>query len=49
LIIPHGKTQLQVGDRLAVVARKEDEDAIRTLMRKNNQNEDKEVKEETAS
>jgi Trk K+ transport system NAD-binding subunit len=34
LIIPHGKTQLEVGDRLAVVARREDEKAIRALMRK---------------
>ena len=34
LIIPHGKTQLQVGDRLVVVARREDEEAVRALMRK---------------
>ncbi|MBN1454318.1 MAG: chloride channel protein [Anaerolineales bacterium] len=34
LIIPHGETQLQVGDQLAVVARREDEDAIRALARR---------------
>jgi CBS domain-containing protein len=34
LIIPHGKTLLEVGDQLAVVARREDEDAIRMMARR---------------
>lgn len=34
LIIPHGKTVMEVGDQLVVVARREDEDAIRTLARR---------------
>lgn len=34
LIIPHGKTMLEAGDLLAVVARREDEDAIRALARR---------------
>lgn len=34
LIIPHGKTVMEVGDQLAVVARREDEDAIRALARR---------------
>jgi len=34
LIIPHGKTLLEAGDQLAVVARREDEDAIRALARR---------------
>jgi CIC family chloride channel protein len=46
LIIPHGKTEIQVGDRLAVVARRGDEEAVRALMRKNNRNDND--KEETA-
>ena len=33
LIIPHGKTIMEVGDQLIVVARREDEDAIRALAR----------------
>ena len=35
LIIPHGKTTIEVGDQLSVVARQEDEDAIRALARRN--------------
>lgn len=31
LIIPHGKTMLEAGDQLSVVARREDEDIIRAL------------------
>jgi Trk K+ transport system NAD-binding subunit len=34
LIIPHGKTVLEIGDQLSVVARREDEDAIRALARR---------------
>jgi Trk K+ transport system NAD-binding subunit len=34
LIIPHGKTTIEVGDKLSVVARREDEDAIRGLARR---------------
>jgi len=34
LIIPHGKTVMEVGDQLAVVARREDEDAVRALARR---------------
>ena len=35
LIIPHGKTILEAGDQLAVVTRREDEDAIRAMARRN--------------
>jgi len=35
LIIPHGKTVLEVGDKLSVVARREDEDAVHALARRN--------------
>ncbi len=35
LIIPHGKTVMEVGDKLSVVARREDEDAVRALARRN--------------
>jgi len=35
LIIPHGKTTMEAGDKLSVVARREDEDAIRALARRN--------------
>jgi CIC family chloride channel protein len=34
LIIPHGKTMLEPGDQLSLVARREDEDAIRALARR---------------
>jgi len=34
LIIPHGKTMMEVGDQLSVVARREDEDTVRALARK---------------
>ena len=34
LIIPHGKTLMEAGDQLSVVARREDEDAIRALARR---------------
>jgi len=35
LIIPHGKTVMEVGDKLSVVARREDEDAVHALARRN--------------
>jgi len=34
LIIPHGKTLMEAGDHLTVVARREDEDAIRAMARR---------------
>jgi CIC family chloride channel protein len=34
LIIPHGKTIMEVGDQLAVVTRREDEDIIRAMARR---------------
>jgi CIC family chloride channel protein len=34
LIIPHGSTELRIGDQLVVIARREDEDAIRALARR---------------
>jgi chloride channel protein, CIC family len=34
LIIPHGKTIMEVGDQLSVVARRGDEDAVRMLARR---------------
>ena len=34
LIIPHGKTVLEVGDQLTVIARREDEDTVRAMARR---------------
>ncbi|MGD8405079.1 MAG: chloride channel protein [Anaerolineales bacterium] len=34
LIIPHGKTLMEAGDQLSVVARREDEDTVRALARR---------------
>jgi CIC family chloride channel protein len=34
LIIPHGKTLMETGDQLSIVARREDEDAVRALARR---------------